>query len=303
VTGGHHHGTATGAHRGRLAAVLAITVAVLLIEVVGGLLAGSLALLADAGHMLTDTAGLGFALFAATLAQRPPTARRTFGWQRLEILAAVGNAVLLLVVAGLVLLEAARRADAPPEVEGGLMLGVAAVGLAANAVSLWLLHRGQKESLNVRGAYLEVLGDLLGSAAVVVAAIVIAVSGWRAADLLASVLVGVLILPRTWVLLRDSVDILLEATPRHVDLDHVRSHILDIPGVRDVHDLHVWTITSGVPVLSAHVVVVDHLVTDGCGGQVLDQLGDCLAHHFDVGHCTFQLEPAKHRDHEQSVHH
>jgi cobalt-zinc-cadmium efflux system protein len=183
------------------------------------------------------------------------------------------------------------------------MLTVAVVGLAANAVSLYLLHHGQSESLNVRGAYLEVLGDLLGSVAVIVAAAVIWLTGFTRADAIASVLIGLMILPRTWGLLRDAVDVLLEAAPKNVDLTHVRDHILNIPGVVDVHDLHAWTITSGVPVLSAHVVVDDVVLAEGCnGGAVLDKLGECLAGHFDVEHCTFQLESASHRDHEAAYH-
>jgi len=283
--------------------VLAITLSVLGVEVVGALITGSLALLADAGHMLTDAAGIALALLAATLAQRPPTSARTFGWQRAEILAAVVNAVLLLGVAAFVLVEAVRRFDDPPEVEGGLMLAVAVVGLAANLVSLGLLGRASGESLNARGAYLEVLGDLLGSVAVIVAAVVISVTGFQRADVIASVLIGLMILPRTWALLREAVDVLLEATPKGVDLDAVRSHLVQTPGVVDVHDLHAWTITSGMPVLSAHVVVDDEVLRDGHGGRVLDRLGTCLAGHFDVEHCTFQLEASTHRDHELGLHH
>ncbi|HEY0484928.1 MAG TPA: cation diffusion facilitator family transporter [Mycobacteriales bacterium] len=299
----HSHGTATGRHRGRLRAVLAITLTVMVVQVAGGLASGSLALLADAGHMLTDAAGVGFALLAASFAARPATAARTFGYQRAEILAAVINALLLFGVAAYVLVQAVRRIAAPPEVSSGLMLVVAVVGLAANLVSLMLLHRGQGESLNLRGAYLEVLGDLLGSAAVIVAAVVIALTGFTRADAIASALIGLMILPRTWGLLRDAVDVLLEATPKAVDLAHVRDHITGIPGVVEVHDLHAWTITSGVPVLSAHVVVDDAVLAEGCnGGAVLDKLGECLAAHFDVEHCTFQLEPASHRDHESAYH-
>jgi len=283
--------------------VLAITLSVLGVEVVGALITGSLALLADAGHMLTDAAGIALALLAATLAQRPPTSARTFGWQRAEILAAVVNAVLLLGVAAFVLVEAVRRFDDPPEVEGGLMLAVAVVGLAANLVSLGLLGRASGESLNARGAYLEVLGDLLGSVAVIVAAVVISVTGFQRADVIASVLIGLMILPRTWALLREAVDVLLEATPKGVDLDAVRSHLVQTPRVVDVHDLHAWTITSGMPVLSAHVVVDDEVLRDGHGGRVLDRLGTCLAGHFDVEHCTFQLEASTHRDHELGLHH
>jgi cobalt-zinc-cadmium efflux system protein len=278
--------------------VLALTVVILVVEVAGAVLSGSLALLADAGHVLTDGAGIGLALLAVRFAARPATPRRTFGYYRLEILAAVVNAVLLFGVAGFVLVEAWRRLAEPPEVASGLMLAVAVAGLVANAVSLWLLRRGQAESLNLRGAYLEVLGDLLGSAAVLAAAAVIAVTGFQAADPIASILIGVLILPRTWRLLREAVDVLLEAAPRGVDLAEVRRHLIETPGVTDVHDLHAWTITSGLPVLSAHVV----LERGADAGRVLDGLGDCLAGHFDIEHSTFQLEQPEHRGHEGATH-
>jgi cobalt-zinc-cadmium efflux system protein len=296
---GHdHHRSATAAHRGRLSAVFAITVAVLVVEVAGAALSGSLALLADAGHVLADGAGIGLALLAIRFAARPASPRRTFGYYRLEILAAVANAVLLFGVAGFVLVEAWRRLTDPPEVASGLMLAVAAAGLAANAVSMWLLRDGQQHSLNLRGAYLEVLGDLLGSVAVLAAAAVIALTGFQAADPIASALIGVLILPRTWRLLREAVDVLLEAAPKGVDLAEVRQHLIGTPGVTDVHDLHAWTITSGLPVLSVHVV----LERGADAGKVLDGLGDCLAGHFDIEHSTFQLEQPEHRGHEGATH-
>jgi cobalt-zinc-cadmium efflux system protein len=293
-----HSPSAAASHRGRLGAVLAITVAVLVVEVAGSALSGSLALLADAGHVLADGTGIGLALLAVRFAARPATPQRTFGYYRLEILAAVVNAVLLFGVAGFVLIEAWRRLSEPPEVASGLMLAVAAVGLVANAVSMWLLRRGQAESLNLRGAYLEVLGDLLGSVAVLAAAAVIALTGFQAADPIASALIGVLILPRTWRLLREAVDVLLEAAPKGVDLAEVRRHLVETPGVHDVHDLHAWTITSGLPVLSAHVV----LERGADAGRVLDGLGDCLAGHFDIEHSTFQLEQPEHRGHEGVTH-
>jgi len=293
-----HDHSAAAAHRGRLAAVFAITLAVLVVEVVGAALTDSLALLADAGHVLTDGAGIGLALLAIRFAGRPATPQRTFGYYRLEILAAVVNAVLLFGVAGFVLVEAWRRLFAPPEVASGLMLAVAVVGLVANAVSMWLLRGGQRHSLNLRGAYLEVWGDLLGSVAVLAAAAVIAVTGFQAADPIASALIAVLILPRTWRLLREAVDVLLEAAPKGIDLDEVRRHLVETPGVTDVHDLHAWTITSGLPVLSVHVV----LERDADAGKVLDGLGACLAGHFDIEHSTFQLEQPEHRGHEGATH-
>lgn len=305
--GGHGHGhgggvSAGGAHRGRLLVVLAITSVVLVAELVGAWVSGSLALLADAGHMFTDVAGIGLAVLAITFAAAPATPRRTFGYYRLEILAAVVNAVLLFGIAVFILVEAWRRWTDPPPVEGGLMLVFAMVGLAANLVGLLVLRAGSQQSLNVRGAYLEVVGDLLGSVAVLAAAAVIATTGWLRADPVASVLVALMILPRTWTLLREAVDVLLEATPKGVDLEQVRAHILATPGVIDAHDLHAWTITSGMPVLSAHVVLADEAWSDGGGGRVLDALGACLGDHFDVEHCTFQLEPAGHADHEPARH-
>ncbi|SDQ05093.1 cation diffusion facilitator family transporter [Quadrisphaera sp. DSM 44207] len=298
----HDHGTAASRHRGRLVLVLAITLAVVGVQVVGGLVSGSLALLADAGHMLTDAVGVGVALTASAVAARPATDARTYGLQRAEILAALANALVLTGVAVWVLVEAARRWGGQPEVATGLMIGTALVGAAANAASLLLLRRGRRESLNVRGAYLEVLGDLVGSLAVVAAGAVIALTGWVRADALASAVIGLMILPRAWSLLRDVVDVLLEATPRGVDLEHVREHIRGVPGVLDVHDLHAWTITSGVPVLSAHVVVDPGWIDTGRSGEVLDRLAECLAGHFDVEHCTFQLEPVGHQAHELAHH-
>jgi cation diffusion facilitator family transporter len=303
---GHGHGhspaTASSGHRRRLVVVLVLTLAVLAAEIVGALLSGSLALLADAGHMATDAAGIALALGAISLAQRPARGRRTFGWQRVEILAAVANGLLLIGVAGYVLVEAIRRIGHPPEIGSGLMLSVAAVGLVVNLVGLAVLHRGREASLNVRGAYLEVLADALGSVAVIVAAVVIAITGWTPADIVASAVIGCLVLPRAWGLLREAFDVLLEAAPRGVDLGDVRTHILGVDGVIGVHDLHAWTITSGLPVLSAHVVVTDEALAAGHGGRVLDALCECLGAHFDMEHCTFQLEAQAHAGHEAPVH-
>ncbi len=299
---GHASGTATAGQRRRLAVVLGLTLAVLVAEVVGAAVTGSLALLADAGHMATDAAGIALALGAVTLAQRPAVGRRTFGWQRLEILSAVANGLLLLGVAGYVGVQAVRRIGAPPEIDSTPMLAVAVLGLGVNLVALAVLHRGRTTSLNVRGAYLEVLADALGSVAVVVAALVLAATGWTPADTIASVLIACLVLPRAWHLLREALDVLLEAAPRGVDLAEVRSHILQVDGVLGVHDLHAWTITSGLPVLSAHVVVTEEALQAGHGGRVLDSLCECLGDHFDMAHCTFQLEAEAHAGHESPVH-
>ncbi|MBD5785256.1 cation transporter [Cellulosimicrobium terreum] len=303
---GHSHShapaTATGAHRRRLALVLVITLVVMVGEVVGALVSGSLALLADAGHMLTDASGIGLALFASWLAARPTTTQRTFGWQRAEILAALANALLLGFVSITVIVEGVRRTAAPdPQIQAGVMIVVAVVGLLANAVGLRLLAAGQAESLNVRGAYLEVLGDLLGSVAVVAAGVAVA-AGFARADGIASVAIGLMILPRAVMLLRDVAHVLLEAAPHGVDLEQVREHMESVPGVVGVHDLHAWTITSGVPVMSAHVEVETERLERGEGTDVLRRLRTCLAGHFDVDHCTFQIEPPEMRADEASAH-
>lgn len=299
---GQGHGTPTAAHRRRLALVLGITATIFVVQLVGGLLAGSLALVADAAHNLTDATGVAIALLATMLVVRPPTPERTFGLQRAEILAALANAVLITGLAGWVLWEAAHRWSDPPEVATGLMIAVATGGAVGNAVSLLLLRSGAQESLNMRGAYLEVLGDLVGSVAVVAAGVVIATTGWLRADVLASFLIGLLILPRAWALLREVVDVLLEATPAGVDLADVRAHLLGVPGTVDVHDLHAWTIASGVPVLTAHVTVDDACTEAGRQGQVLDRLQQCMVEHFGIAHTTFQLEPVGHRNHEHEPH-
>jgi cobalt-zinc-cadmium efflux system protein len=290
--------SASGRHRARLAIVLALSVAILVVEVVGAVLTNSLALLADAGHVLTDVAGIALALVAIWFAQRPPSPRRTFGYLRLEIFAAVVNAALLLVIGGFVLYEGWQRLSEQPDIDTGPMLAFAFAGLIGNAVSLYLLRDAQRESLNVRGAYLEVLGDLGGSVAVIAAAVGIALTGWLWLDVAASVLIALLILPRTIALLRDATDVLMEGTPKGVDMDHVRSHILDAPGVVDCHDLHAWTITSGVNVVSAHVVIAD----GADPALALAALSDCLAEDFDIEHSTFQLETQDRRRLEERSH-
>jgi cobalt-zinc-cadmium efflux system protein len=300
---GHSHEiTATNAHRKRLIIVLAITFGVLIAEVIGGLISGSLALLAEAGHMLTDSTGLIMALIAASLATRAATVKRTFGLQRAEVLAALANALLLVGVAVWVLIMAVDRLRSPAEINSRLMLIVAIIGVLANLVGLLVLRPAQSKSLNMRGAYLEVLGDFVGSLAVIIAAVLILITGWTPFDAIASLAIVVLIIPRAWSLLREVVDVLLEATPRGVDLHQVREHILRVRGVVDVHDLHAWTITSGVPVLSAHVIVDQACISEGRSGEVLDRLGECLGGHFDVSHCTFQLEPVGHQEHEAAHH-
>jgi cobalt-zinc-cadmium efflux system protein len=285
-----HSHSAASRHRTHLASTLGISVVVLAAEVVAGIASNSLALLADAGHVFADISGMAVSLVAIWLAARPRSDGRTFGLYRLEILAATANGLLLLAISVVILVAGVRRFVAPPAIEAPLVVVVAAFALAANVISLRLLTPGRRESLNVRGAYLEVLGDLLGAGAVLVAGIVIYLTGWRQADAVASIVVGLLIVPRAVSVLRESVDVLLEATPKGVDMAHVREHILEAPGVSDVHDLHAWTITSGMNVMSAHVV----LAADGQPGDVLDHLGQCLSDDFDIAHSTFQLETPEH---------
>ncbi|MFI9759367.1 cation diffusion facilitator family transporter [Streptomyces sp. NPDC051963] len=305
---GHAHGapaggTATAAYRGRLRVALSITLGVMVVEIVGGIVADSLALVADAAHMATDALGLGMALLAIQFAGRPATGKRTFGYARAEILAALANCLLLLGVGGYVLFEAVQRFFTPADTEGGLMIVFGLIGLVANLVSLTLLMRGQKESLNVRGAFLEVAADALGSVAVLISATVILTTGWQAADPIASLVIGLMIVPRTLKLLRETLDVLLESAPEDVDMAEVRAHILALDGVEDVHDLHAWTITSGMPVLSAHVVVRSEVLSAIGHEKMLHELQGCLGDHFDVEHCTFQLEPGGHAEHEARLCH
>ncbi|MFF4018830.1 cation diffusion facilitator family transporter [Streptomyces sp. NPDC001843] len=306
---GHAHthapptGTAAAAYRGTLRVTLSITLAVMVLEIAGGLAADSLALIADAAHMATDALGLGMALLAIHFASRPPSTNRTFGYARAEILAALANCLLLLGVGGYVLYEAVQRFFTPAGTEGGLMIVFGAIGLVANTISLTLLMRGQKESLNVRGAFLEVAADALGSVAVIVSAVVILATGWQAADPIASLVIGLMIVPRTVKLLRETLDVLLEAAPKDVDMAEVRAHLLALDGVEDVHDLHAWTITSGLPVLSAHVVVSSDALSAIGHEKMLHELQGCLGDHFDVEHCTFQLEPSGHAEHEARLCH
>lgn len=295
---GHGHSAGRAEDRGRLRAVLAVTLVFVVVQVVGAWLSGSLALLADAGHMVTDAAAVGLALSASYVASLPASDRRTFGYHRAEILAALVNAVVLLAVCGYLVVEGARRLAEPPTVEAGPMLAFAVVGLGANLVSLLLLRGRRDSSLNMRGAYLEVLSDLLGSAVVVVAGLVLLTTGFERADPLATLVIAALVLPRSYTLLRDAVNVLLETTPAHLDLDDVRRHLLEVPGVVDVHDLHAWTLTSGIPVLSAHVGVTDDALAARGVGPLLDEFSACVATHFDVEHATFQVEPAGHRAHE-----
>ncbi|MCD4523912.1 cation diffusion facilitator family transporter [Nocardioides sp. cx-173] len=297
---GHGHGHAAGraADRHRLRWVLGVTASVLAVELVGAYLTGSLALLADAGHMATDAGAVVLALGASYVASRPAGPRSTFGYHRAEILAAMLNALVLLGVCAYIGYAGITRLGDPTEIDAGPMVAFAAFGLLANAVSLTVLNRSDTGSLNLRGAANEVLADLLGSVLAIAAGVVVWTTGWDRADPVASLLIAVLILPRSLVLLRDSAVILLELAPAGLDLDDVRRHLREVPGVVDVHDLHAWTITSGMPSLSAHVTVTDEALDDRGVGPILDQLCACIGEHFDVRHATFQVEPLSHEDHE-----
>jgi cobalt-zinc-cadmium efflux system protein len=299
---GHSHGVAAGADRRYLAIALALIVGFMVVEVVVALISGSLALLSDAGHMLTDVGAIGASLWAIRLAARPATGSWTFGWKRAEILSAAGNGITLLVVGALVLFEAIRRLLAPPPVQGGPVLVVALLGVAVNLVAARVLAKANRSSLNVQGAFQHILTDLYGFTATFIAGVVIVLTGFARADAIASLIVVVLMFHAAWGLLRDSSRILLEAAPAGVDLDRIRGHLRDNDHVLDVHDLHVWTVTSDLPALSAHVVVDDACFHDGHTPQLLDQMQDCLVGHFDVEHSTFQFEPASHGDHEHHDH-
>lgn len=277
--------TAGSRHRKRLTLALVLAAVYMFAEVVGGILSNSLALLADAGHMLTDVAALGLSLFAIWAAQRPATPKRTYGYRRMEILAALVNGATLVAIAVLIFAEAYRRWSNPPSVKGGLMLAVACGGLAVNLASLWILRGGREESLNVRGAWLHVVTDTLGSAQAIAAGIVISGFGWYWADPLASVLIGLLVIISSWGLLRESVEVLMEGVPGHVKLDEVAEVMAAVPGVTAVHDLHVWTITSGFVALSAHVVVAPE-----CPEDVLWRVRSAIHDRFGIEHSTIQVE-------------
>ena len=281
-----HRETAAARSRGALVAALVLTGGYMLVELAGAYFTGSLALFADAAHMLTDVGGLGLALFAIWVAARPPTRAKTYGYYRAEILAALVNSLLLLGVAGFILVESYERLVRPHGVLGGPMLAIGAVGLVVNLVGAWLLHRDAAASLNVRAAYLEVLSDAVSSLGVLVAAGVVLLTGWTPADALVSGAIALFIVPRTWRLLRQAVNVLLEGVPAHLDLSAIEDAIQQVRGVRRVHDLHVWTLTSGREAMSAHVVVDDMREHD----RLLAALHAVLHARFGIDHTTIQLE-------------
>ncbi|MBE0011008.1 cation diffusion facilitator family transporter [Arthrobacter sp. AET 35A] len=301
----HDHGLAADTHRGPLAIALGITVAVFAFQVFGALWTGSLALLFDSAHVLTDAGGLAMALAAASLALRPATAQRSWGFRRAEVVAALAQAAILMAVGLYVLIEGIQRLITPTPVASEEMIIFGIIGLAGNIAALLVLSSRRSANFNLRAAFLEVLNDALGSVAVIVAAIIITFTGWVQADALVAMLIGVLILPRTFILLRETINVLLESTPRNIDLEDIRSHIIGTAGVREVHDLHITQIATGLPVLTAHVVVDEEIITLGRSHEMLDLLQECVLAHFEISieHSTFQLEPPTHRDHEHDFTH
>ena len=299
----HDHAPAPGGirdagHRRLLAVSLGLTATIMVVQIVGAILSGSLALLADAAHMFTDSSALVIALIATAVAARPADDRRTFGYQRAEVFAALINAIILIVLTVSVAIGGVNRLLNPGEVEvaGPVMLTVAVVGMLANGTSMWLLSRAQEKSINVRGAYLEVMGDLIGSVMVIIAAIVIVTTGWMPADAIASLVIAAMIVPRAISLLREVFSVLAESAPKGMSVDDIRTHLKGYEGVVDVHDLHVWQLTRGAPVFTAHVSVASSVYAQGRSADLLTRLQSCLADHFDVEHSTFQLEPAGHDD-------
>jgi cobalt-zinc-cadmium efflux system protein len=302
ASAGHRHWPGPDADRRYLRAALALLTVFLIGEVVAALTSGSLALLSDAGHMLADVGAIAGALWAIRLAARPPTGAWTFGWRRAEILSAAVNGIALLVVAGILTVQAAIRLVHPPPVDAAPVLVVALAGIAVNVLAARLLARASRSSLNVAGAYRHILTDLYGFLGTAAAAVIILTTGFARADSVAALVVVLLMIKAAWSLLRASGRILLEAAPEHMNLDDVRAHLLATRHVKDVHDLHAWTVTSTLPALSAHVIVDDSCFTDGYAPRLLDQLQACLAGHFDVEHSTFQFEAAAHAEHEPGTH-
>jgi cobalt-zinc-cadmium efflux system protein len=290
---GHSHGlerpaagSAGARHRRSLIWALALTTTFLVVEVIGAWISGSLALLADAAHMLTDAGGLALALFAIWFAARPPSAAKTYGYLRAEVLAALVNAVVLLLLAVYILYEAYQRIFAPPEVASTPMLIVAVVGLVVNLISMRLLAAGSEESLNLKGAYFEVLADMLGSLGVIASALIIMFTGWTLADPIIGAAIGLFIVPRTWALMKHAVNILLEGTPAGFELAKLDEALRALPGVIDTHDLHVWTITSGIDAMSGHLVIAD-----GADHQALLVAARTVLHEtFGIDHSTIQIE-------------
>lgn len=290
----------TARNRRLLWTTFGLTFTYFCVEVAGGLLTNSLALLADAAHMLTDVGGLGLALFASWMSSKPLTPLKTYGYYRVEILAALTNSLVLFFISFYILYEAIGRFREPPEVSSLPMLAVAAVGLVVNLIGIWLLRRAAKDSLNMQGAFLEVVSDLLSSVGVLLAGAIMWATGWYYADPIFSVLIGLFIFPRTWKLMTQAVNVLLEATPAHINLAAVERAMLGVDGVASVHDLHVWTITSGIDALSAHVVVSDGMLAPD-EATVLDRLAAVLRDEFKLDHSTIQVEPTSRKSAEMQL--
>jgi cobalt-zinc-cadmium efflux system protein len=302
VAHSHVHAVSAESDRRYLTVTLALLAAFMAIEVTTAFISHSLALLSDAGHMLADIGAIGGSLLALHLSERPETGSHTFGMKRAEILAAVGNGITLLIVSVLVSFEAIERLVHPIAVHGLTLIVVGSVGVAINVVATVTLSKANRSSLNIEGAFRHILTDLYGFTGTVVAGIVVVTSGFSRADTIASLLVVALMLKAAIELLRPALRILLEATPEDIDLEEVRCHLLELDEVASVHDLHAWTLTSSLPILTAHIVVTDECITRGQVGRVLDHLQDCLAGHFDVEHSTLQLEAIGHIDHELGGH-
>lgn len=302
---GHDHQHGAASSRSRLAVAFGVTTVVLVVGVIGAWITGSLALLVDAAHMLTDAGGLLVALIAATLVARPASGQRTWGWLRAEVLAAGAQATVLLGVGIFALIEGVRRFISPPEIVGTELLLFGIIGLVGNLVSLVVLLSGRNSSLNMRAAFLEVLNDALGSVAVIVSAIVIATTGWTQADAVAGVIIALLIIPRAFVILKEAGSVLLETAPKGLDVEGAREHMEDQPGVLKVHDLHATRIDTKTVVVTTHVVIESGRFQDGTAPQLLDTLQTCLAEHLGVtvDHATIQLEPPEHRHHEPKLRH
>lgn len=291
MAAGHDHG-ASNSNAGALTKALALTTGFLVVEIIGGIYTGSLALISDAAHMMTDTAGLAIALAGVKIGELAADNRRTFGYKRFEILAAAGNAILLFLVAGYILFEGCKRLVGTAEVQSLPMLVIAAIGLVVNLISMRLLGHGKSSSLNIKGAYLEVYSDMLGSIGVIAAAAIIWLTGWTWVDAIVAIGIGLWVLPRTWQLLKETTNILLEGVPDGIDLDAVAAELRKTPGVRDLHDLHIWAVTSGAPSLSAHIVLANGAASDAvrvAANQMLDEK-------FEIEHTTLQIESVDCRD-------
>lgn len=297
----HHHGAPTSDAR-VLRVALGLLTVYLVVEVVAAVVAHSLALFADAGHLLVDIGALAVSLWAVSLAQRPASVDWTFGLKRAEILAAAMNGVTLVVISGVLGFEAVRRLQHPHHVDGGVVIVVALVGVVTNLFAARVLARSARTSLNVEGSYRHIVTDLYAFIATVVAGVIIVTTHVERADAVASLVVVVLMVKAAYELLRASGTILLEATPSHVNLHEIRAHLLDVEHVQSVHDLHAWTVTSSLPALTAHVVVDDECFQEGCVPRILDELQACLGGHFDIEHSTFQMEPRSHLGHEPGSH-